>query len=624
MLKKLRLKKADQYELAIATSYIADMLVGFIEGHEHYHELGCEQGGIQKWDDLVLKDSEEIYTHVQVKRQTTDFDERDVSNLYQGAPYKGKASPLDETMASLAKWVEDNDEEAVKKRKKFIIELPSGDISIKSNKDLNLDFEVRHFHDLCSQFNDATTVEGLKSQQSACDDTNNLFLWLTKWCDFMDWSHILNAMLILEIKDSGRENVIHERVERDLCRCFKDGKSVRKKIQEYINENSNYPDTITPRLFMHELVAHLRDDLSTWTQYQNDNGWSVAGIHDERRDGIEKPSRVVNKLWGGDNKKRALKVSASSPSNLYEMLPRHIVHLALHIQAPSSAYFQDLPAWRNVTENSIVTLGTDDNDLIKNLSWVENTAPLSASEPHDLTSTRECDEQAESLLLHIYDTTWKNVYTELEKEISSMKKSDLKYAVDERWVSWKKKLNQDPVERNNLLKKMLKPTCESENIQAELRVGLKTVGILVKGLLMHLVVSVALDSKESGWRECKGSKLQVIALSHWSGPAGSPRKARDLADDAASILGKEPASILILSRVKDTPEVLYEETLASSSITQNHLATAHRPELLVTNYRALRKLIENGDISSIREHLEKSLNAYQTSQEESLNKVAMV
>ena len=71
MLQKLRLNKADKYQLIIATSYISKMLVNFVQGKEHYLDIGCEQGDIPTWDDLVIQSTQGVYEHVQIKRQTT-------------------------------------------------------------------------------------------------------------------------------------------------------------------------------------------------------------------------------------------------------------------------------------------------------------------------------------------------------------------------------------------------------------------------------------------------------------------------------------------------------------------------------------------------------------------------
>ncbi len=196
MLQKLRLTKSDKYQLIIATSYIADMLIDFILGRECLRELGCEQGDIPTWDDLVIINNQGLYEHIQVKRHTTNFSTRPIEpNISNDDDYKKElerqCSPLDKTMLGLAEWVKNNDSDAINKRRKFTIELPSGEVCIKNGhkrenketgkKTIKTYFYVRHFQDLCSQFNENTGVHLLEEQRRECNNTNNMYSWLTKW-----------------------------------------------------------------------------------------------------------------------------------------------------------------------------------------------------------------------------------------------------------------------------------------------------------------------------------------------------------------------------------------------------------------------------------------------------------
>ena len=55
MLAKLRLDQTKKYEQALAAYEIAVMLVDFALGRKHYMRIGSEQGGISKWDDIVIE-----------------------------------------------------------------------------------------------------------------------------------------------------------------------------------------------------------------------------------------------------------------------------------------------------------------------------------------------------------------------------------------------------------------------------------------------------------------------------------------------------------------------------------------------------------------------------------------
>lgn len=66
MLRKLRLDQKSRYERAIATRYLAEMVVDYIDSREHPHSIGREQGGIGHWDDIVIKHRDGSFEHVQI------------------------------------------------------------------------------------------------------------------------------------------------------------------------------------------------------------------------------------------------------------------------------------------------------------------------------------------------------------------------------------------------------------------------------------------------------------------------------------------------------------------------------------------------------------------------------
>lgn len=61
------------YEKIVGVKEISKMLVSFAEGKAHPLEVGAEQGGIENWDDFVIRETQNFKTHIQIMRQTSKF-----------------------------------------------------------------------------------------------------------------------------------------------------------------------------------------------------------------------------------------------------------------------------------------------------------------------------------------------------------------------------------------------------------------------------------------------------------------------------------------------------------------------------------------------------------------------
>ncbi len=128
------------------------MVVKFALGKEHIRMIGCEQGDIPRWDDLIVEQSDKTLAHIQIKRNFTKFSDDDCDR-HLDPVNKGKSkerprelSPLDESMESLADWTINNNPETSNPKRKFYIELPAPQILVKKN------LEVRHIYDFCLSF----------------------------------------------------------------------------------------------------------------------------------------------------------------------------------------------------------------------------------------------------------------------------------------------------------------------------------------------------------------------------------------------------------------------------------------------------------------------------------------
>lgn len=195
MNRKLRLDQTKHYEQTIACELLAQMLVSFIEGKDHSLSIGGEQGDIPGWDDFVIERVRNEYTHLQVKRQLTDFSDKKrqcVRNKNSKNNYYD-LSPLDKSMQSLANWIKNR--EASVSSHDFILVLPIDATLIKNG------LEVRHLSDFCTNhIKETSTASKLAQLQSTDVTTKNIFNWLNTWCDFEDWQQILDAFLLLKIK----------------------------------------------------------------------------------------------------------------------------------------------------------------------------------------------------------------------------------------------------------------------------------------------------------------------------------------------------------------------------------------------------------------------------------------
>lgn len=246
MLKKLQLKLADAYEICVAAEKVADMVVKFALGKPHVLMIGCEQGDIPAWDDLILLHANQSLEHIQIKRNFTEFSnyacDRNTDLVSKG-DNKGKLrnlSPLDDSLDSLAAWSATHDPATATPKRKFHIELPAPEVLIKSG------LAVRQLYEFSNSINASTTAASLAQAETVHSPTRNIYLWLNTWCGFSNWDHILKVFRHLKIEFVGTESSINRRAEETLAFCFSKPEKVRKEINSFITEHSTYTSQITP------------------------------------------------------------------------------------------------------------------------------------------------------------------------------------------------------------------------------------------------------------------------------------------------------------------------------------------------------------------------------------------
>jgi hypothetical protein len=623
MLKKIHLDRTHVYEIAIATNYIAKMLDAFIEGRSHAESLGCEQGDIGKWDDLILEIESGVFEHIQVKRQLTNFlPNADVkkgvklSGKNKGTPYK--LSPLDESLKSLADWSIGQARVKLSSRY-FVIEVPDYTVEIKKG------YTARNFYDLCQVMTNTVTVAAINSLALKNSNVQSGYIWLTTWCGFQSWEHIIDAFRQLCVRCSGLELDVNGQTESLLARHFIDPFKTRKIINSYIDDNSSYTEVIKPRRLLFELEPELIKERETWSQYnQVGTNWGISGTTNLKDSNIEDPKGVARKFWK-NNAKRSLRLMThqQSQSKLCN-LTSSLIRFSLHFEGNSSAIFNELGVWEMQAKQLVGgTLGVSENDF-QGLNWSESNLGPIKSENRSLMLSSDRDVEAQKLSDEMYTVCWEKVCSLLECNISVLKNIPLRDAIEVRWLSWKALFNLNIDKRNLLLKNMLSPKCEGDSVLAELRVGPKTANLLADGIKFLLIVSTALYDKSDSWNTINdGRVINTLALNYWSGALGQINNSREITDEdgIGQLLGTELNSILIMSQVGHSPSEVLNESLAFDLSEKYNLATSKTPDLLITNSLKFKRLVNKGSLQEIRDFFEINLKSRELIKEESIQGV---
>lgn len=601
MLRKLNLDGTKTYETALACSEVCMMLDALLSGRTSNAQIGSEQGDIPKWDDLIIEEPDGSLIHIQAKRQNTNFsDHSPTRSTISSGKNSGKLhdlSSLDDSMKSLGDWLRNNGNQTSPKRK-FRLEVAGGMVLIKRG------ITVTQFRTLCNeQIKTITSVAGFDSLVETDSTARQIVEWLKSWCGFNDNSHVLTALKLLTIAETGNVSDIEERSIQLLATKFTQPRDVYNRLKGFINDNSTFSTAITPKIALDQVKNYLLPDVVNWTQYQYENGnYKKYGTHDLTVGNIESPSVVVANLWN-TNKRGLLKIDA--PVGLSEKLTQAIVRLALHLQSGTMSHMTNLAGWNQVIKTAVGgTLGIDKNDF-DSINSMECTGVNISNDFSTLSTLTEQEDEAEALNDEMQKAVWSTVCSKVHAEISLHNSTPLRNAVEARWGSWRRSLENDIVSQRQLCLSMLHPVAEGSDILGHLRVGQKTAGLISRGIFTLLVVSVCLDGTDNNWKEV-GSALSVStnSLKYWSGAAGEQRRPRRLIENGRDkLLAAEPAKILILSEVEETPSELRSKTLASEDKTDKNLASVHEPQIIVTMCTKFSDLVHEGNIQKIRDYL---------------------
>lgn len=599
MIRRFRLERKGAYERLVIAHRLSEMLESFIEGRAAPVEMGSEQGGVPEWDDFVVRHPNDLLEHVQIKKQSTDFCSAAAIKPTAEAP----ASVIDKALRSLAEWTRPENCNPLDKRK-FVLSLSGPGLLLK--RDLRVD-HLEELCDLCQR--DGIDVAALAARNDG--PTRKAFEWLTTWCGFADWVHIQSALRLLTVKINGIDADLRDRAIAALARHFVDPQRAHEALLAYINDEAADVSSITCRPLLRHLYPMLRPEVATWTQYRLDNAgepWSISGTHDVQGNDPESSNAVVRELWRASGAHRRLRVAAEylPPRTSALSLPTAILRLALHLQGANQSLMVSEPAWRSSAAQELGhTLGIGESDL-DHLPWRENTERLNSGSHRQLIGVTAARQEADALSQAMDNEVWAQVAIKLSTRLETISDAELLNEMEVMWRAWREQLEQAPQSRSELFTQLLYPRSEGKNATYALRVGPRTVDLLVIAIETLLLVAVAIGGTGSNWQEFSNcGPVLGIALKQWSGPAGEVPAVRELsADDLFAVIGPAPAPVVVLSGVEGPPSSLLEVGMADDAAVMTSMAAQRQPQLLVTRARITQHL-RNGTLASVREHFGK-------------------
>lgn len=642
MHKKIRLLKADRYAHLVCAQMMSNMVVAYLEGRQTAKWLGCEQGVVPDWDDIVQELSNGSLHHTQVKRQLTDFSNEKAKRTPKESKKKAQGSgslasstsPLlpdlsafDESIKALGAWFL-SATSPVSKERTFSMLLPDRHTKIKK------EFTVRHFEDFCVECNKTTvTPAGLAAKAQTDLVTAHIFDWLTTWCGFIDWSHIHRALRTLKVEIRSLETEIEQSSLSLLERHFLPASDALTMLLHDLQQNITDAGAATPRHILTLISQYLRPEVALWTQYVLEDTsftWGISGCATGHANGIECPTQIVPIFWKAPHQserrfKLSVKFDQQKLSN--EPLTPRLIRLALHLRGQSRASISELNSWGATIRGALAnTLGVTSDDF-SDLPWGE------AKETSYCVDSRQLMLADTKLECNNFDSAMGKVIWELTKvkvsgAIRGLKSGDLQVGVDELWRKIYQELDADLSKANELLSRMLNPVSEGLGTLGIMRVGPRTVDLLSSGLMMLMITAVALKRETDIALLLSGNDIRVIALKFWGGPASPHRVTRALVDedndnDVEDFLGKEIANIVLVSGSRSPHSELNRFTIASDRSSQDSFGASRRSMLAVTNSRQFQAAVNSGTIEKVADFLEPEIRLRGLAREENIMKTEL-
>ncbi|WP_346909442.1 ABC-three component system protein [Faecalicatena orotica] len=615
MQKKLSLDKTKIYEKSFALEQISKMLVEFTKGLPHVLQIGTEQGDIPVWDDFVMTDSDLSTIYVQIKRQTTDFcsdikNEKVVRDNYIKGKLKDQPRELnvfDKTICALAKATLND----CHNKDQFWICLPEAHVHIKKEITIR---ELRNFKDSITSVTKGTDMENLASIDK---QIKNVYLWLTTWCEFDDWNHIVKAFKLLCIKTIGYETELRNRAEEKLKDIFiaSEIDTVCSILLAFMDSNSTYAGAFAPKDLLIHLKKYMLPDIATWTLFKaEDTSWLVSGMNDLTGGNLEDPLKVVEASWGRAVTHRCnLKIIGIGSKRC--KITRSLMRLSLHQEGIKATLSSNPDVWNGSLRESVGgTLGASESDLA-NLNVMPAGDDFGNNlNCQELKSLSDKEEYALALETEMYKVTLDSVNLKMCDKLEHMKASELRDKLETCWNEWYEKLGRDVECQKEFFDGILHPNSEGKAILGELRVGRKTVGIIVEALFLTMVVVITFgDKEEYSWMQLNNSlNLRTIGVKYWSGPADSIKDVIEIDDyrGVPKMLSEEKSDVIILSGTKSSVSDILEANLADDYGHNALLSDRKQPKLLISFDMKIKRLIDEGNIKSIREYLQPRIDKF--------------
>lgn len=618
------------------------MVVAFLEGRQAAKWLGCEQGAVPDWDDIVQELSDGTLRHTQVKRQATDFsgdkakrDYKIPSKKTKGSATSASASPVlrdrsafDESIAALADWflpttVTDG------KVRTFTVQVPDRQVKIKH------EFEMRSFEEFCVLCNHPTTTpSGLEAHAQKNTIASHIFDWLKSWCGFTDWAHIHRALRNLKVEVKSLEHEIEQSALSMLEKHFFPASGAFNAILQDLQAYVSDAGAATPRQMLAVVSSFRRAESQIWTQYAMDEtslAWGISGCATGNAQGIEDPTQTVPIYWtdGTLNEKR-LKVCVKFDHHTLsrERLATRLMRLALHLRGAGHASISEMKQW-NVAVKGVLTstLGVTSDDF-SNLPWVDAIDIANCVDSRQLPGIADINLECDNFDSAMGRVVWELTKADVNRAIRNLPNGDLQARVAGLWSAIYHLLDADLTKANALLCGMLSPSSEGLGPLAAMRVGPRTVEVLSPGLVMLMITAVALSRDNEVASLISGNDIRVIALRYWGGPSSMTRFARIIVDDDDPIavedfLGKELADIVLMSQVRSPSSAVAGVSIATDRASQDSFGAPRRAKLVVTNSQQFQAAVRSGKIESVASLLASELLLRNTARAENIMKTEL-
>lgn len=642
MQKKLRLLKTDRYAFLVCAQMMSSMVVAYIEGRQAAKWLGCEQGAVPDWDDIVQELSDGSLHHTQVKRQVTHFSLEKAKRAIKsprgkkvGAAASSSAPPklpdlsaFDESISALGKWFSSATVSDGKVRT-FTIQVPDRQVKIKQ------EFEMRNFEEFCALCNLVTTTpNGLEDHARTNSAATHIYDWLTTWCGFTDWTHIHKALRNLKVEIKSLENEIKQSAESILERYFYPASEVLSVLLHDLEHNVTDAGAATPRQILALIRPYLRSEVPIWTQYAMEETtftWGISGCAASHEYGLEDPSYTVPIFWNDSSlTEKRLKISVKYDHQTWsrDQLTPRLMRLALHLRGTGRANLADVKSWSVAIKGALAnTLGVTPDDF-SGLQWGEARDISYCVDSRQLIGVKKANLECANFDSAMSRAVWLLTKTAVSSAIRSMSVGDLQAGVDELWRKLYPLLDADLSLANDLLEGMLSPASEKLDTFGVMRVGPRTVEILAPGLMMLMITAVALRRHTDAASLISGNDIRVIALRYWGGPASSNRSARILVDEdddteVEDFLGKEVANIVLVSEARSSHSEINRFSIASDRSSQDSFGASRRAMLAVTNSRQFQLAVKSGKIEMVANLLEPELRLRGLAREENIMKTEL-